>query len=98
MRVNRFARAADALGIRVPKNIHQTLAKITALFVALSSVLMFSGVANAATLSSASVALTDTQPSATPVSYNFTASGFTGATTIECIQEVYSVSSDGTGG
>ena len=30
--------------------------------------------------------------------YNFTASGFTGATTIKCVQEVFSVNADGTGG
>ena len=54
------------------------------------------GVADAATLSSASVALTDTQPTAT-ANYNFTASGISG-TSIKCVQEVYSVASDGTGG
>lgn len=95
--MNRIARALDALGIRVPKNIHQKLAKVTALLLALSSIWVFTGVADAATLSSASVAVTDTQPNPATANYNFTASSFS-STSIKCIQEVYTLNSDGSGG
>src|SRR5262249_9605483 len=48
-------------------------------------------------LSSASVALSDPQPSAT-ANYNFKASNFGTSLAIKCIKEVYTVNSDGSGG
>jgi hypothetical protein len=94
--VNRILRAAEALGVRPPRNVRSKLAKLAAVVIALTG-LVYPAVSNAATLSTASVALSDPQPSAT-ASYNFTASGFTTATTIKCIKELYTVNADGTGG
>src|SRR5579871_609213 len=97
MLVNRIMRAAAALGIRQPKNFSQRFAVLTATIIALSTI-GFSGVVDAATLNTASLALTNPQPSVASVNYNFTASGYTSGTTIKCIQEAFSVNADGTGG
>lgn len=93
--MNRIIRAADALGVRRPRNVRAKLAKLAALVTALAT-LSFPIAANAA-LSSASVALTDPQPGAT-ANYTFTATGFNTGTAVKCIKEVYTANSDGTGG
>jgi hypothetical protein len=88
-------RAAEALGVRRPRNIRSKLAKLAAFLIALTG-LIYPTVASAA-LSSASAALSDPQPSAT-ANYTFTATGFNTGTAVKCIKELYSVNSDGTGG
>jgi len=93
--VNRIIRAAEALGIPRPRNVRSALAKLAALFVALTT-LAFPLTANAA-LSSATVALSDPQPSAT-ANYTFSASNYETATAVKCVKEVYTVNADGTGG
>jgi hypothetical protein len=94
--VNRIKRAAEALGFPTLRRIRPFSIKLTAFVIAFASLLFNVGLVNAATLTTTSIALANSQPSAT-TSYNFTASGVTGSA-IECVQEVYSVSADGTGG
>jgi hypothetical protein len=98
-RVNRVIRAADALGIRAPKNVRSKLAKILAAILTLSG-LALPSVAGAATLTSASMSLSDsrpynaTGPVAASVTYTFTGSSVTrngsGSGNIKCIKEVFS--------
>jgi hypothetical protein len=89
--VNRIIRAAEALGVRPPKNVREKLAKITAVVVALMGVSLTSGVATAATFTSASVALSDPRPSATS-GYTVTVSSVTSAS-IKCVQLIWSTTS-----
>jgi hypothetical protein len=95
--MNRIVRAAQALGVRSPKNIRTKLAKVAALLVALMGLGMNVGMANAATLNNVSVALSSPLPGAT-ANYDLKATGATVATSIKCISEVYTTNSDGTGG
>jgi hypothetical protein len=60
--------------------------------------LALAGAVQAATLTTASVSLSDPQPSAASVKYDLLASNLTGATTIKCIKVVFTVNADGTGG
>ncbi len=104
--MNRVARAAEVFGIRRPQNIKEHIAKITAVSVALMGLGLNVGIANAATLSSAKVALSDPRPSTTAVSYTFTGSSVTSAS-IKCVKLVFASTAtgeaqptgwDGTGG
>jgi hypothetical protein len=92
--VNRIIRAAEALGVRKPRNVRSKLAKLAALLMALAG-LWLPESANAA-LSSASVALTDPEPGVTS-SYNFTASNAS-ATVVNCVEVDFSNNADGSGG
>ena len=55
-------------------------------------------VASVAALNTSSMTLTDSRPSQTGVQYTFNADGWDTVTTIECLQIVFSVNADGTGG
>ncbi|MGH7238625.1 MAG: hypothetical protein ACREHG_01015, partial [Candidatus Saccharimonadales bacterium] len=59
-------------------------------------VLLSSGIANAATLTSASMTLSDSRPSQA-ASYTFNASGFTTATSLQCIEFQFNTAADMTG-
>ncbi len=61
----------------------------------LAGVLFNSGLASAATLTTASVSLSDPRPSQASVTYDLTASGYT-ATNIKCIKQVYATTAQGT--
>jgi len=78
-----------------PDNIRMQLAKIAAVVVALVGVGLNAGVANAATLSSASVAQSDPRPSQASVNYTITGSSVT-STAIKCVKVVWSTTSTGT--
>ena len=95
MYANRIKRATEALGFTVPKNFRSKLIKITAATVTIASVGLQTGLANAATLSSASVALSDPRPSQTLVNYTFTGSSVQTVLT-KCIKLVFSTTSAGT--
>ncbi len=64
--------------------------------------LALAGAVQAATLTTASVSLSDPRPSpvsaATSIKYDLLASNLTGATAIKCIKVVFTVNADGTGG
>jgi hypothetical protein len=103
--VNRIARAAAVLGLPSASQIKQIFQKIVAVAIALLGVGFNAGIVNAATLSSASVTLSDSRPSVTS-SYTFTGSSVTSGT-IKCIKAVFATTStgevqptgwDGTGG
>jgi hypothetical protein len=91
--VNRIKRAAEALGIPTSVNFRRWLAKIAVAMIAVSG-LVIPMATQAATLNSASLALSDPVPSAT-ANYTLTASGQTTGTNIKCIQEVYATTSPG---
>ena len=71
----------------------------TALILAVMSVFVFAiqGIGMAATLTTASLTLSDPRPSTTTVSYDFQASGVT-TTPIKCISMEFDTAADGTGG
>jgi hypothetical protein len=103
--VNRITRAAEALGVRRPQNFRNKLVKLAALLTALTGLTFNAGLANAATLTSAKVALSDPRPSQV-ASYTFTGSSVTSAN-IKCVKAVFATTStgevnptnwDGTGG
>ena len=71
-----------------------SLAKAATVLIALMSVSLNAGIADAATLSSASVALSDPRPSATSVNYTFTGSSVT-STNIKCVKAVFSTTPTG---
>src|SRR5262245_7573086 len=105
-RVNRIARAAAVLGVHQPRNVRQKLAKIAATLIALTGLGLNVGIANAATLSSASVALSDPRPTQGSVTYTFTGSGVSNAA-IRCVEAIFATTAtgqvnptnwDGTGG
>jgi hypothetical protein len=94
-------RAAEALGVRRPKNVRKTLAKLTAVVMAATATFMYTGVANAATLTGASLYLSDSRPyTAGPptvgnaVSYTFDADSVT-LSGIQCIKQVFATTSTG---
>jgi hypothetical protein len=95
--VNRFQRAGRELGIPQIRLTKQALSVPVAVLVALSSLMFNAGLANANTVSNASVALSDPQPGATS-SYSFTGGGG-GASTqfqsavVRCIRVTFSTSS-----
>jgi hypothetical protein len=89
--VNRIIRALEALGVRAPKNAKEKLAKALAVLVAGTGILMNAGLANAATLSLASVSQSDPRPSTAGVSYTFTGSSVT-STLIKCVKATFSTS------
>lgn len=90
--MNRISRAAEALGLNLPRNIKTKLTKLTTIVVAIAAMSLNAGLASAATLTSASVGLSDPRPSATSVNYTFTGSSVTSAT-IQCIKVVISTGS-----
>jgi hypothetical protein len=75
----------------------RVLRRIGTAIAALVPVLGVAGAVHAATLTTASVTLSDPRPSTASVSYDFLASSIS-ATSIQCIKEVYSINADGTGG
>ncbi|GAC1371254.1 MAG: hypothetical protein NVSMB39_4810 [Candidatus Saccharimonadales bacterium] len=93
--MNRILRAAEALGVPKVTNFKRKLAKIVAVAMALSGLALNAGMANAATLTSAKMSLTDPRPSSTAVSYNFTGSSVS-ASLIKCVKEVFATTSTGT--
>ena len=95
MYVHRIKRAAEALGIRVPKNSRSKLVKIIVAMVSIAGLGLNVGLANAASLTSASVALSDPRPSQALVTYSFTGSTVTNATAIKCVKVIFSTTSAG---
>jgi len=91
---SRIIRAAAALGVRGPRNIKAKLSKFAAVLIALMGLSLNAGVANAATLSSAKVALSDPRPSTTAVNYTFTGSTVT-TSLIKCIKLVFATTATG---
>ena len=86
-------RAAAVLGISVPRTVTRRFRYI--LTVALAATLLPAGSAMAVnSLTSASVSLSDPQPSATSVNYTFKASSVTNGN-IQCIKAVFSTTSSG---
>lgn len=86
--MKRIKRAAEALGlprIESPKNL---LAKLLTIIMAIAGIGLNAGFANAATLSTAKVALSDPRPSTTAVNYTFTGSSVTSAN-IKCVKLVF---------
>jgi hypothetical protein len=77
------------------KRINKILLAIVSIIPAIA-VLANIGLADAATLTSASMTLSDSRPSVV-ASYSFNASGFTTATAIECIQLKFNTSADMSG-
>ncbi|HEY2004214.1 MAG TPA: hypothetical protein VGH44_03800 [Candidatus Saccharimonadia bacterium] len=84
----------------MPRNVQSTLAKLAALLLALTTVAI-PGIANAATLSSASLSLSDSRPLSgsvgTGVNYAFHTSGVTTGAPghIECIKETFATTATG---
>ena len=93
--MNRFVRAAEALGVPKPKNLRKKLEVVMAVVMAATSLVWGSGFANAATLTTASVALSDPRPGQTSVNYTFTGSSVT-STTIRCVRVVVSATTAST--
>jgi hypothetical protein len=93
--MNRIIRAAEALGVRRPQNLRATLAKFAVGLLAAMGILTNVQIASAATLSSASVALSDPRPSAASVNYTFTGSSVTSGL-IKCVKVVWSTTATGT--
>jgi hypothetical protein len=92
--LNRIVRAAEALGIRRPQNIKENITKLAIALVALLGLSLNAGIANAATLSSAKVALSDSRPSTTAVNYTVTASSVQTVAT-KCIKLVFATTATG---
>ncbi len=63
-----------------------------------ASAMVIGNVASVAALSSASVTMSDPRPSETGVTYTVDASGYDAGTTIQCIQTLFTVNADGSGG
>jgi hypothetical protein len=96
--VNRILRAADALGISKPKNVREQLAKIAAVFVAVSGLFLNIQVASANTLAQAKVALSDPRPSL-PSNYIFTGGqtgGLVQSAVVRCVMVTISTTTGGT--
>lgn len=89
--MERLRRASAALGLRWPKDGRRRLLLISSLLAAGACLPV--GPVYAATLTSASVSLSDPRPTNT-ASYTFTASGVT-FTGVECIQAVFSTTDGG---
>lgn len=89
--MRRAYRAAQALGIPMPKNLNSLRLALVAALV-LTANLAGLGQVNAATLSSAKVALSDPRPSQTGVDYTFTGSSVTSGL-IKCVKVTFSTSS-----
>jgi hypothetical protein len=87
--VNRIKRAAQVLGIRSPRNLSRQLSRVLTVVVALMGLTFNAGLASAASLTTASVALSDPRPSTANVNYTFTGSTVT-STLIRCIKVVIS--------
>lgn len=91
--MNRIQRAAGVLGIHRPSNLKASVAKIAAVLTAVMSLGLNAGMVNAATLSTASVALSDPRPVQTS-SYTFTGSSVTN-TGIQCVKVIFSTTATG---
>ncbi len=92
--MNRIIRAGEALGIRRPRNLKQVLTKVLVTLTALAGLSLNAPMANAATYSSAKVALTDPRPATTGVNYTFTGSNVT-TSAIKCIKFVFATTATG---
>lgn len=73
----------------------QLISFIAIVFVSLYAL---TALVSAAQLTSGSLLLSDPRPSETGVTYTFSAAGFTTATPIECVDFVFSINPDGSGG
>jgi hypothetical protein len=91
--VNRIKRAAEALGVRRPKNVRENLAKLTAALLATIG-LFNAGFVNAAALTAAKVSISDPRPSQTNVSYTFQGSSVSLAA-IQCIKVQFATTATG---
>lgn len=74
-----------------------TISRAGVLLVVLALIFVQANIASAATLTSASVTLSDPRPNATTVSYDFQASNVT-TTGIQCIRIEFDMAADGSGG
>jgi hypothetical protein len=98
--VNRITRAAAALGVRRPRNIRVKLAKLAALLISLTG-LTLPGLANAVTLGTASVTMSDARPSIASVNYTFKVGDATSpvtASAVKCVKVVFATTSTDTAG
>ena len=93
-KVNRIQRAAEVLGVPKFRNPRSLLAKIMTVVLAIMGLGLNSGIANAATLSAAKVALSDPRPSTAAVTYTFTGSSVTSAN-IKCVKLVFATTPAG---
>ncbi len=91
--MDRFGRALAALGVAPASSFRRYLATVVGCTTVIASLVWPAGVANAATLSSVSVALSDPRPSVSS-NYSFTGSGVT-LSAIKCIKEVYATTATG---
>ncbi len=91
--MQRLIRAARVLGISLPTHPRRPLQYF--LIVILGLMLLPAAPVAAATLNTASVALSDPQPAATGVTYDFTGSGVT-STAINCVQVTIATTATGT--
>lgn len=89
----RIKRAAVVLGIWKP-GMGQTLRRMVAYLGVIATVLT-AAPATAASLTSASVSLSDPRPSQTGVNYTFTGSSVSGASAIRCVMVIWATSSTG---
>lgn len=92
--MNRIIRAALALGLPATKTVRGTIAKIAVVALSVIQLVVPLSEAQAATLSSAKVALSDPRPSQTAVNYTVTVSGVS-ATALRCIKATYVTSPGG---
>ena len=90
--MHRVSRAAGVLGI--PTNGISSTRRCILLSILLVSGFLFPSVSNAAALTLASVALSDTRPSQTSVTYSTTASSYSGGT-VKCIKELFATTPSG---
>ncbi|MDB5166668.1 MAG: hypothetical protein JWM37_740 [Candidatus Saccharibacteria bacterium] len=79
----------------LPRPLYRGIVSVLA--VAVSLVLLANAV-QAATLTTASVSLSDPRPSTTTVTYDFLASNISTGTSIKCVKLLFSANADGTGG
>lgn len=92
--MDRIKRAAEALGLPRIENYRTKLAKIIAVVLAVTGMGLNAGLANAATLTAAKVALSDPRPSTAAVNYTFTGSSVTAAS-IKCVKLVFATTPAG---
>jgi hypothetical protein len=90
----RIVRAAEALGVRFPRNMKAFVSRIAAVLVAVAGVTFNAGLASAATYTNSSVALSDPRPSQASVNYTWTGSSVTSGT-IKCVKAVFATTSTG---
>ncbi len=94
--MQRAIRAARVLGIHVPEKLGRPVRLIFAWAVTAAMALLPVGhVLAAGTLTSTSVSLSDSRPSAASVNYTFRGSSVDGATAIKCVKVVWATTASG---